>query len=106
MVMVKNGHGLFGLGALNSALSQEWIDEMSWFFAFWYKFKKAKSYFNNYWVSIVKIGWSFVDHGTLKSGFSHKWFDKLSRLSESFLHVGSDGIIFGLITNLLSIFGI
>ena len=90
MVMVKNGHGLFGLGALNSGLSQEWIDEMSWFFAFSYKYRKANSYFNNYWVGIVKIGWSFVDHGTLKSGFSHKWFDKLSRLSESFLHVGSD----------------
>ena len=28
----KNGHGLFGLGTLKSAVSQEWIDEMNWLF--------------------------------------------------------------------------
>ena len=31
--MVKNGHGLLGHEALNSAVSQEWIDEWSLFFA-------------------------------------------------------------------------
>ena len=105
MVVVKSGHGLLGHGALKSALSQKWIDEMSWFFAGWYKFGTAKSYFNNYWVSMVKNGWGLIDHGTLKSGVSHKSFDKLSRLIEWFLHADSDGIIFGLTVYPLFIFG-
>ena len=29
--MVKNAHSLLGNGTLKPALSQEWIDEMSWF---------------------------------------------------------------------------
>ena len=105
-MVVKNEHCLFGLGAVKSALSQKWIDEMGWYFACWYKFRKAKSYSDNYWVGIVKNGWSFIDHGTLKSAVSHKWCDELSRLIEWFLHVGSDGIFFGLTTNLLCIFDI
>ena len=32
MMLVKNGQVLFGLGALKSAVYQERIDEMSWFF--------------------------------------------------------------------------
>ena len=36
---------LLGHETLKSAASQEWIDEMSWFFACWYKFRKAKGYF-------------------------------------------------------------
>ena len=31
MVVLKNGHSSLSLGILKSALSQEWIDEMSWF---------------------------------------------------------------------------
>ena len=45
----KNGHGLLGLATLKSAVSQEWVNELDWFFAYWYKFMKAKSYFNNFW---------------------------------------------------------
>ena len=104
MVVVKSGHGLLGHEALKSALSQKWIDEMSWFFAGWYKFGTAKSYFNNYWVGIIKNGWGLLNHGTLKSGVSHKSFDKLSRLIEWFLHADSDGIIFGLMVYPLFIF--
>ena len=44
----KNGYDLLGHGTLKSAVSQEWIDELDWFFACWYKFMKDKSYFNNY----------------------------------------------------------
>ena len=106
MVVVRNGYGLFGHGTLKSALSQELIDEMSWFFACWYKFRKVNSYFDNYWVGIVKNEWGLIDHRALKSGVSHKWFDELSRLTEGFLHVDSDGIIFGLMTKLLCIFDI
>ena len=106
MAVVKNGHGLFGLGTLKSAVSQEWIDEMSWIFPCWYKFINAKSYFDNYWVGIVKNRWGIIGHGSLKSGVSHKRLDELSRLIEQFLHVDSSGIIFGFSTNLLCIFDI
>ena len=80
MVVIKNGHGLLGLGTLKSAVSQEWNN----FFACWYKFMKAKSYLNNYWVDVVKNGQRFKDRGTLKPGVSQKWFDKLSRLLNDF----------------------
>ena len=88
--------GLFGLGTLKFALSQEWIDKMSWFFCI--------SYFDNYfdnWMGMVKNEQGLIDHGTLKSGVSQKWIDELSRLIEWFLYVDSDGIISDLITNLL-----
>ena len=64
VVVFKNGHGLVGLaGSLKSAVSQEWINEMSW-----YKFRKVKSYFINDWVGMVKNGQGLIDHGTLESG--------------------------------------
>ena len=31
MLVVENGCSLLGLGTLKSAVSQEWIDEMSWY---------------------------------------------------------------------------
>ena len=80
MVVIKNGYGLLGHGTLKSAVSREWIDELDWFFACWYKFMKAKSYFNNYWVGMVKNGQGLKDLGILKPGISHKWFDELRRL--------------------------
>ena len=73
----------------------KWMDKMSWFFTCWYKCSKAKSY-------LVKNGGGCIDHGTLKSGVSHNWFDEPSRWIESFLHGDSDGI-FGLMANLLCI---
>ena len=36
-------------------------------------------------------GQDILDHGTLKSGVPHKWFDKLSRLIEWFLHADNEG---------------
>ena len=48
LVVLKNGCGLLGNGTVKSAVSQEGIDELSWSFACWHKFRKAKSYFNNY----------------------------------------------------------
>ena len=58
-----------------------------------YIFKKAKSYFNSYWVAMVKYGCVLLGHRILKSAIpqlknkSMNWAD--------FLHAGSDGIIFG-----------
>ena len=93
-MVVISGRGLLGLWTLKSAVSQEWIDELGWFFACWYKFMKAKSYFNNYWMGVIKNGRGLKDRRILKPGISHKWFDELSRLIEWFLHDDSDGIIF------------
>ena len=62
VVVVENGCGLLDQGTLKSAISQEWFDEMSWFFACWYKFGKAKCWFNNYWVGMLKNGWDLLDH--------------------------------------------
>ena len=50
-MVVKNGHGLLGFGTLKSAVSQEWINEMSWFFACWCNFIKLK-------VTLIVIGWA------------------------------------------------
>ena len=52
----KNERDLVGLGTLKSAVSQEWSNELGWFFACWYKFMKVKSCFKNYWVSMSKMG--------------------------------------------------
>ena len=57
-------------------------------------------------MGIHKYEWDLLDHGSLKSGVSHKWFDGLSRLVEWFLHVDSDLIIFGFTTNLLCLLDI
>ena len=101
--MVKIGcEILLDNGTLKSAASQEWINVRSWFFACWYKFREGKSYFNNYWVGIVKNRWDLLDHETLKSGVLHKWFDALNRLIELYLHTDRDGIIFGLIVQYTS----
>ena len=50
--------------------------------------------------------WVRLDHGTLKSGVSHKWFDELSKLIEWFLCTDNDGMVFSLTSNLLYIFDI
>ena len=103
MVVVKNERGiLLGHGTLKYAACQDWIDVKSIFFACWYKFRKAKNYFNNYCVGMVKNGWDLLDHETLKSGVFPKGFNELSRLIE--WYGDSDGIIFGLISNILCIF--
>ena len=58
------------------AVSQEGIDGMNWFFAWWCKFRNAKSYFNDFWVGLAKIGCGhLVYYETLKSA---EWFYGLS----------------------------
>ena len=52
--MVENGTGQFGDGALKLTLSEEWTDGRNWFFACWYKLRKAKSWFNDVCVGVVK----------------------------------------------------
>ena len=47
-----------------------------------------------------------IDHGTLKWGLTHKWFDELSRLTELFLYVHSNWTMFKLTFMLFFVFGI
>ena len=78
MVVIKYGCGLLGLKTLKSAVSQELIDELGWYFACWYKCLKTKSCFNNYCVGAVKNGWGLKDRGTLKLGKSQMiWWIEL-----------------------------
>ena len=44
-------------------LTSEWMDESSWSFYMLIIFMKARSYFNSYWVSLVKYG--LLGHGAL-----------------------------------------
>ena len=57
-------------------------------------------------MGMVKNGQDLMDHGTLKPGVFHKWFGELSRLIEWFLCTVGDGIIFGLMIDLVCIFNI
>ena len=81
VIVAKKGCGLLDHGTLKSAVSQEselikWAD----FFACWYKFRKAN-------VNLIIIGWAwskmgktFRSYRTLKSDWSHIWFDQSRRL--------------------------
>ena len=55
---------------------------------------------------MVKNGWGLTDHGTPRSGLSHKWLDEFSRLIEWFLYANTDGVLFDLKVNLLCILDI
>ena len=76
--MVKNEFGQSGLWTLSQKIkkrtvnqkltvSQERIDETKCFFACWCKSRKAKSYFNEFWVGMVRNGHGYLIHEALKS---------------------------------------
>ena len=52
--MVKNGCCQSDQGTLKLTLFQEGTDGIDCSFACWYKFRKAESCFNDFWVDIVK----------------------------------------------------
>ena len=53
----------------------------------WYKFSKAKSYFNNNWMAMVKNGCDILlGHETLKSAASQEWID----VKSWFLHADTN----------------
>ena len=64
--MVKNKCDQSGHETLKLTVSQEWIDGMNWFFAYWCKFRKAESYFNDFRVDVVKNLCGHLVHETLK----------------------------------------
>ena len=75
MSLVENGLGILGNGTLKYAVSKEWGNELSCFFACWYGFRKAENYFNNYFNYLVKTVCSLKVFGTLKFTLSRKWID-------------------------------
>ena len=72
---MRNGCGQSGRRTLKLGVSQEWIDAMNWFLACWCKFKKTKSYFNDFWVGQVKNGHGHLVCEMLKSA---EWVHGLS----------------------------
>ena len=51
--MVKNGCGQSGYETLKLNVSEEWTVGINWFFVLCYKFRKAKSCFNDFWVGVA-----------------------------------------------------
>ena len=100
--MVKNGYD-------QKMTCQLWIDGIKGFFAYWGKFRKAKSYFNNFWsyfnnfcVGVVKNGHDghVLVHGTLKfAGLENELMDWAD-----ILHADRVAIMSGETLILISIF--
>ena len=78
MDMYKNGRGQSGHKTLKLTLSQEWIDEMNWFFLCFCKFSKAKIYFNYFGVGKFRNGHGHLVHETLKFAVSKEWIYEFS----------------------------
>ena len=73
--LVRNGCGQSSHGTLKWTVSQELMDGMNWFFAYWCKFRKAKSYFTDFWVGVVRNGHAPLVRETQKSA---EWVYELS----------------------------
>ena len=76
--VVKNGCGHSGLSTLKLVVAQEGIYGINWFLVCWYKFRKVKSYLNNFGVVMVISGRGLLGVGTLKSSASQDWIDEMS----------------------------
>ena len=74
--MVRSGGGHSGLRTQKSALFQEGINGINWFLACCFKKSYFKSYFNNFWMVVVKNRHGLLGPGTLKSAVSW-WADVL-----------------------------
>ena len=51
-------------------ISQKWTNGINWFFVCWYKLEKAESWFNDFWVGMVKNNHDLLVHEILKSDAS------------------------------------
>ena len=73
---------------LKLTVSQKGADGLSWFYACWYKFRKAKSWFNDFLGrSGEKWSWPFNSWELYLKNEYMTWAD--------FLNADSDAIIFG-----------
>ena len=57
-----------------------WLSLACWYFACWYKLRKVKSWFNDFWVGLFKDGRGLLVHE--KCAVSYKWIYELSQLFE------------------------
>ena len=89
--MVKYGCVLLGHGTSQSAVSQEWMNELSWFFACLYMVSgKLKVTLG---IHMVKNGCDLLSPGTLK--FASSQLKNKSMNWADFLHAGNDVKSFG-----------
>ena len=73
----KNGCGHSVLRTLKLTVCQGEMNGINRFLVCWYKFRKAKSYFN-FLVVVVKNGCGLTGLGTLKSAVSQELIDEMS----------------------------
>ena len=59
------------------AVCQGEMNRINWFLVCWYKFKKAKSYFNNFFVVVAKNESGFLGLGILKYVVSEESFNEM-----------------------------
>ena len=71
-----SGHMTLKVTALQLAVSQKLIDGMN-YFACWCKFT-SQSYFNDFWIGVVRRGYSHLVHEALKSAVSKEWVYELN----------------------------
>ena len=91
MGMVKDVCGQSCHGTLTLIASHEWTNEINWFFAWWYKFRKAKGYFNYFWEGKFKNGDAFLFNRSSNLLYLRNEFMN----GAGFLHADSDAIISG-----------
>ena len=75
--VVKNGCGHSSLRTLKLPVSQKWSNGINWFLVCLQKFRKAKNYFNNFWMLVIKNGHGLVDLEFLKYAVSQEWIYEL-----------------------------
>ena len=76
--IIKNGCGYSVLRTLKVAVCQGKMYEINSFLVCWYKFMKARSYFNHFLVVVVKNGCGLLGLGTLKSVLLQGPIDEMS----------------------------
>ena len=67
-----------GHRTLKLAVSQEVINGINKSFAWWYKFRKAKSYCDNYWVCLIENELGLFIHGNRNSSVCQEWIVELT----------------------------
>ena len=85
-----------------TAISQELINGINWFFACWYKFREDKSYFSDFWAGAVKSVRILLVNRTLSLRYPKNEFINWA----GFLHADNDAITLVSLIILLCIFDI
>ena len=76
--MVKIGYSQYSLWTLKLTVSQEWMDGINWFFAYWYKFMQIEIQLKIFEFVAIKNGCGHPGDGTLKLIVSEEWTDGIT----------------------------